>query len=158
VGAHGFLREHNITTFLVLASRASRRFARQTIFAANARIGKPLPSSIATLSLGPEGPLLTKSTSDQLHVAVPLPEDAEILRMTSSLSSNEDDDRENEEQLLKEAHGERKETYERGGELALYAMFFRISGRMSMLVFVFLLCIFVGAFTYPSELPSSKML
>jgi hypothetical protein len=122
------------------------------------RIGKLLPSSIATLSLGPDGPVFTKSTSDQPHVAVSLPEDSEILRITNSLASSENNDSENEERLLKEAQGELMETYERGGELALYAMFFRVSGRTSILVFAFLLCIFVVAIAYPSESPLSTML
>ncbi|KAF2259644.1 hypothetical protein CC78DRAFT_474996 [Lojkania enalia] len=131
VGAHGFLREHSITTFLVSASR------------------KPLPSSIATLSLGPQGPLLTKSESDQPHVAVPLPEDSDSMRITSSMALSEDE-AVKEARLLTEAQGERKETYQRGGELALYAMFVRVAGRKGLLVFVFLLSIFVVGITYPN--------
>ncbi|KAF2023756.1 hypothetical protein EK21DRAFT_80114 [Setomelanomma holmii] len=130
IGAQGFLREHSITTFLVSASR------------------KPLPSSIATLSLGPEGPILTASASDHPHMVALLPEDSESVPITSSLALSEDDT-EKESRLLIEANSGRKESYQRGGELALYAMFLRVAGRRGLLVFVLLLCIFVIGITYP---------
>lgn len=116
------------------------------------RIGKPLPSSIATLSLGPGGVLLTKSVSDQPHVAVSIPEDSNSVRIANSLALSENHTRK-EEQLLNEAHGEGENPYERGGELALYAMFVRVAGRRGLLVFVFLLSISIVGVTYPRECP-----
>ncbi|THC88453.1 hypothetical protein EYZ11_012101 [Aspergillus tanneri] len=129
VGARGFVQEHSITTFLVSSSR------------------KPLPSSIATLSLGPEGPVLTESASYQQHVASPLPHDSNTVRVARSGRLSEDNN--TEARLLVEANGDRLEGYEKSGELALYVMFVKVAGRIGLLVFVFLVAMFVVGITYP---------
>lgn len=150
VGAHGFLREHSITTFLVSASRTSTRLDRQTIEAANMNIGKPLPTNIAILSFGPDGPRLTKSESEPLDVSVPINSDS--VRLMSSLELSKDE-AEKEAQPLLEAEGENTERYQRGGERALYAMFIRVAGRWGLIGFIFLLSIFVVGITYPRKSP-----
>ncbi|KAJ5195611.1 uncharacterized protein N7498_009049 [Penicillium cinerascens] len=129
VGAHGFIQEHSITTFLVLSSQ------------------KPLPSSIATLSLGPEGPVMTENASYQQHVASPLAHDSNTVRIARSGEFSEDSD--TEARFLIEANGHRLEGYQESGELALYVMFVKVAGRIGLLVFVFLLAIFVVGITYP---------
>ncbi|KAJ5301233.1 hypothetical protein N7508_006096 [Penicillium antarcticum] len=129
VGARGFIQEHSITTFLVSSSR------------------KPLPSSIATLSLGPEGPVLTESASYQQHVASPLSHDSNTVRVARSRELSEDNN--TEARLLIEANGDRLEGFEKSGELALYVMFMKVAGRIGLLVFVFLVVIFVVGITYP---------
>lgn len=134
---------------MVSASRAFTRFALQIMVATNMGLGKPLPSSIATLSLGPDGFLLTKSDLDQPDVEVS--HDSESVRLTSSLSLSEDTGK--EAQLLLEAQAELGGKYQRGGEMALYAMFMRVAGRKGLLFFVFLLSIFVVGITYPREFP-----
>ncbi|KAL6886032.1 P-loop containing nucleoside triphosphate hydrolase protein [Trichoderma evansii] len=126
VGAHGFLQEHSITTFLVSSSR------------------KLLPSSIATLSLGPEGPLLTESAPYRQHIPSPLPSVSKAVRVARSGEFSEDSD--TEAQLLIETS---LEGHQESGELSLYVDFIKICGRFGLLIFVFLLAIFIVGITYP---------
>lgn len=137
--------------------------------------GKPLPSSIATLSpaperpllstnwsfdLGRERPLLSTNWSDDLQTeatASPTDDESDV-RVMSCLVDDEDDAAEIEARLLTEASGELKETYKRQGELGLYAKFMRVAGRIGLLVFFLLLTTFVVALTYPRESPSSTFL
>ncbi len=115
------------------------------------KIGKPLPSSIATLSLGPEGPVLTEGASYQQRVASTLLHDSKPMRVAHSGEFSED--KNTEARLLIEANGDRLEGYQESGELALYVMFVKVAGRFGLLVFVFLLTICVVGITYPRESP-----
>jgi hypothetical protein len=121
------------------------------VVAADMKIGKPLPSSIATLSLEPEGPVLTESASYQQHFASTLLHDSKTVCVAHSGESTED--KNTEARHLIEANDDRLEGYRQPGELALYVMFVKVSGRFGLLVFVFLLAIFVVGITYPRESP-----
>lgn len=116
------------------------------IIAANMKIGKPLPNSIATLSLGPEGPVLTEGVPYRQHVASPLPSVSKAVRVARSGEFGEEND--TEAQLLIETS---LEGHQEPGELSLYADFIKICGRFGLLIFVFLLAIFIVGVTYPRE-------
>jgi hypothetical protein len=118
------------------------------IEAADMNIGKPMPTNIAILSLGPDGPQLTKRESEPLDVSVP--EKAQSVRLMSSSPLTEDEATK-ETQLSPQVEGEGTEKYRRGGERALYAMFIRVAGGRGLIGFIFLLSIFVVGVTYPRK-------
>lgn len=114
-----------------------------------------MPSSIETLTLGPEGVLLTRGEPDQLHAAVPPSKDSERTHITRSLELSEEClGREDGLMSGAQAEGAGENLYERGGELALYAMFARAAGRRRLMLFVFLLSIFAVGIACPREYPS----
>ncbi|KAJ5654813.1 hypothetical protein N7490_001816 [Penicillium lividum] len=129
VGAHGFLQEHSITTFLVSSSR------------------KPLPSTIATLSLEPEGPVLTEGVSPEKQVESTLLHDSKTAQVAQSRDFS--DDKETDARLSIEGNGDDLEGYRKSGELALYVVFVKVAGVFGLMAFVFLLAIFVVGITYP---------
>ncbi|KAE8153728.1 P-loop containing nucleoside triphosphate hydrolase protein [Aspergillus avenaceus] len=130
VGVRGFLKEHSITTFLVSSSR------------------KPLPRSIATLTLEPDGPVLTEGrSSHQQHVPSALIHDSKTAQ--GAHGGEFGDEKETDTRLSIEENGDALEGYQQSGELALYVVFVKVAGAFGLMIFVFLLAIFIVGITYP---------